>query len=42
MLYRFGVALLRCVIGLENLYRNRQSNAKLKPIVTWSLAFPAL
>ena len=35
-----GFALLRSVIGLENLrHPLNQSDAKLKPIVTWSLAF---
>ena len=36
----FGFALLRTVIGLENLrlFLN-QSDAKLKPIATWSPAF---
>ena len=35
-----GFALLRSVIGLENLRHSLdQSDAKLKPIATWSLAF---
>ena len=40
MLYCFGFALLRCVIGPENSRHNlNQSNVKLKPNMTWSLAF---
>ena len=40
MLYCFGFALLRCVIGPENSRHNlNQSNVKLKPNTTWSLAF---
>ena len=40
MLYCFGFALLRCVIGPENSCHNlNQSNVKLKPNTTWSLAF---
>ena len=36
-----GFALLRSVIGLENSrHPLNQSDAKLKPIATWSLAFP--
>ena len=35
-----GFALLRSVIGLENLrHPLNQSDAKVKPITTWSLAF---
>ena len=35
-----GFALLRSVIGLENLRQPlNQSDTKLKPIATWSLAF---
>ena len=35
-----GFALLRSVIGQENSrHPLRQSDAKLKPIATWSLAF---
>ena len=35
-----GFASLRSVIGLEiSLYPLNQSDAKLKPILTWSLAF---
>ena len=35
-----GFALLRSVIGLENSrHPLNQSDAKLKPIATWSLAF---
>ena len=37
---RIGFALLRSVIGLENSrHPLNQSDAKLKPIATWSLAF---
>ena len=40
MLDCFGFALLCCVIGPENSRHNlNQSNVKLKPIITWSLAF---
>ena len=40
MLYCFGFALLRCVIGPENSRHNlNQSKVKLKPNTTWSLAF---
>ena len=38
-----GFALLRSVIGLENSrHPLNQSDAKVKPIATWSLALPAL
>ena len=38
-----GFAFLRFMIGLENPCHPRdQSEAKLKPIATWSLMFPAL
>ena len=40
MLDCFGFASLRCVIGPENSCHNlNQSNVKLKPNTTWSLAF---
>ena len=40
MLDCFGFALLRCLIGPENSRHNlNQSNVKLKPNTTWSLAF---
>ena len=39
-LHSFGFALLHSVIGLENLrHPLNQSDAKLKPIASWSLAF---
>ena len=38
-----GFALLRSVIGLENSrHPLNQSDAKVKPIATWSLSFSAL
>ena len=40
MLDCFGFASLRCVIGPKNSCHNlNQSNVKLKPNTTWSLAF---